>query len=179
VGFMDGSIELSPHACIAADVRLGARVRVSPFVNLYGCEVGDDTRIGAFVEVQRGARIGARCKISSHSFICTGVVIEDEVFVGHGVVFINDRNPRATNSQGLPQSDRDWLLEQTVVRHGASIGSGAIVMCGVEIGAAAMIGAGALVTRDVPPGAVVAGVPARVRGLVTLRTRMGTAQCSK
>src|SRR5207248_7629479 len=106
--------EVSPLACIAADVRLGARVRVSPFVNLYGCEIGDDSRIGALVEVQRGARIGNRCKVSSHSFICTGVTIEDEVFIGHGVIFINDRTPRATNPTGLPQSEGEWLLEETV-----------------------------------------------------------------
>jgi UDP-2-acetamido-3-amino-2,3-dideoxy-glucuronate N-acetyltransferase len=162
---MEHSAELSTHACIADDVQLGARVRVSPFVNLYGCKVGDDSRIGAFVEVQRGARIGARCKISSHSFICQGVTIEDEVFVGHGVVFINDRTPRATNSGGQPQSESDWQLEGTVVRRRASLGSAAIVMCGVEIGEGAMVGAGALVTHDVPPYSVVAGVPARVRRL--------------
>jgi acetyltransferase-like isoleucine patch superfamily enzyme len=157
--------EISPHACIARDVRLGEGVRISAFVNLYGCEIGDDTRIGAFVEVQRGARIGARCKISSHSFICSGVAIEDEVFIGHGVVFINDRIPRATNAQGLPQSESDWRLEETVVRRGASLGSGAIIMCGVEIGEAAIVGAGALVTHDVPANAVVTGVPARLRRL--------------
>jgi UDP-2-acetamido-3-amino-2,3-dideoxy-glucuronate N-acetyltransferase len=139
---------------------------VSPFVNLYGCEVGDDSRLGAFVEIQRGARIGSRCKISSHSFICEGVTIEDEVFVGHGVVFINDRTPRATNADGRIQSENDWQLVETVVRRRASLGSGAIIMCGVEIGEGAMVGAGALVTHDVPPHAVVAGVPARLRRLV-------------
>jgi acetyltransferase-like isoleucine patch superfamily enzyme len=163
---MDVSAQVSAHACIADDVRLGARVRVSPFVNLYGCEVGDDSRIGAFVEIQRGARIGSRCKISSHSFICQGVTIEDEVFVGHGVVFINDRTPRATSADGQLQSEKDWKLEETVVRRRASVGSGAIIMCGVEIGEGAMVGAGALVTHDVPPHAVVAGVPARLRRLV-------------
>lgn len=142
-------------------MRLAAGVRLSSFVNLYGCEVGADTRIGAFVEVQRGARIGARCKISSHSFICTGVVIEDEVFVGHGVVFINDRHPRAANRDGSPQGESDWTMEETVIRRGASIGSGAIIMCGIEIGEGAMVGAGALVTRDVPPHTVAAGHPAR------------------
>jgi len=138
---------------------------VSPFVNLYGCEIGDDSRIGAFVEVQHGARIGARCKISSHSFICSGVTIEDEVFIGHGVVFINDRMPRATNPGGQPQSESDWRLEETIVHRRASLGSGAIIMCGVEIGEGAMVGAGALVMHDVPPHAIVAGVPARLRRL--------------
>jgi acetyltransferase-like isoleucine patch superfamily enzyme len=176
---MDDLAQVSPHACIAEDVRLGARVRVSPFVNLYGCQIGDDTRIGAFVEIQRGARIGARCKISSHSFVCTGVAIEDEAFVGHGVIFINDRTPRATNSQGLPQSEGEWRLEQTVVRRAASIGSGAIIMCGVEIGQGAMVGAGALVTHDVPPYAVVAGIPARMRRLLSLSgTRRSAAEPS-
>jgi UDP-2-acetamido-3-amino-2,3-dideoxy-glucuronate N-acetyltransferase len=164
---------LPRYACVAEDVRLGERVRLSPFVNLYGCEVGADTRIGAFVEVQRGATIGQRCKISSHSFVCSGIVIEDEVFVGHGVLFINDRFPRASNPDGSPQQEGDWRLEATVVRRGASIGSGAIVMCGVEIGEGAMVGAGALVTRDVPPQALVAGHPARLRRL--LLNHMGDA----
>ncbi|HEY6394399.1 MAG TPA: acyltransferase, partial [Candidatus Binataceae bacterium] len=137
-------------------------VRLAPFVNLYGCEIGDDTRLGAFVEIQRDARVGKRCKISSHTFVCSGVVIEDEVFIGHGVVFINDRNPRATNASGTPRSEGEWQLESTVVRKGASIGSGAIVMCGVEIGECALVGAGAMVTRDVPPHTIVAGHPARV-----------------
>ncbi|HKV55608.1 MAG TPA: acyltransferase [Candidatus Binataceae bacterium] len=160
---MDDST-ISKHACVAADVRLGPDVRISPFVNLYGCEIGGETRVGAFVEVQRDARIGARCKISSHSFICSGVTIEDEVFIGHGVIFINDRRPRATNSNGTPQSEDDWRLERTVVRRCASIGSGAIIMCGVEIGEGAMVGAGALVTRDVPAHSLAVGQPARARG---------------
>ncbi len=164
---MNDLSQVSPHACVAQDVRLGTCVRVSAFVNLYGCEVGDDTRIGAFVEVQSGARIGSRCKISSHTFICQGVTIEDEVFVGHGVVFINDRTPHATNPDGQPQSESDWQLEETVVRRRASLGSGAIIMCGVEIGEGAMVGAGALVTHDVPPYAIVAGVPARLRRITT------------
>jgi acetyltransferase-like isoleucine patch superfamily enzyme len=172
-------IEVSPHASVADDVRLGARVRISAFVNLYGCRIDNDSRIGAFVEVQRGAVIGARCKISSHTFICTGVELEDEVFVGHGVIFINDRTPRATNSAGLPQSEDDWQLERTMVRRGASIGSGAIIMCGVEIGAGAMVGAGALVTHDVPPYAVVTGVPARLRRLTAVQQRMSKIQCGK
>jgi UDP-2-acetamido-3-amino-2,3-dideoxy-glucuronate N-acetyltransferase len=151
-----------PNVCVSADVRLGERVRLSPFVNLYGCQIGDDTRLGTFVEVQRDAAIGNRCKISSHTFVCSGVRIEDEVFVGHGVVFINDRHPRATNADGSSQTEADWLLEPTTVRRRASIGSGAIIMCGVEIGEGALIGAGALVTRDVPPNCVVAGSPARI-----------------
>jgi UDP-2-acetamido-3-amino-2,3-dideoxy-glucuronate N-acetyltransferase len=157
--------KLAPFACVAPDVRLGARVRLAPFVNLYGCVIGDDSRIGAFVEIQRDAAVGARCKISGHSFICSGVTIEDGVFVGHGVVFINDRFPRAINPDGRPQTEADWQLERTIVRSGASIGSGAIVMCGVEIGAGAMVAAGAIVTRDVPPAALAVGSPARTRAL--------------
>jgi UDP-2-acetamido-3-amino-2,3-dideoxy-glucuronate N-acetyltransferase len=149
---------------IAPDVVLGRDVKIHAFVNLYGCSVGDETRIGTFVEIQRGARVGARCKISSHTFICEGVRVEDEVFVGHGVVFINDRRPRATRPDGTPQTDADWTLEPTVVRRGASIGSNATIMCGVEIGERATVGAGSVVTRDVPAGAVVAGNPARVIG---------------
>jgi UDP-2-acetamido-3-amino-2,3-dideoxy-glucuronate N-acetyltransferase len=152
--------------CVADDVRLGVGVRLSPFVNLYGCEIGADTRIGAFVEVQRGARIGDRC----HSFICSGVTIEDEVFIGHGVVFINDRRPRATTSRGALQTDSDWLLEPTLVCSRASIGSGAVIMCGVTIGEGAMVGAGALVTHDVPARALVAGHPARLRRLLAANT---------
>jgi UDP-2-acetamido-3-amino-2,3-dideoxy-glucuronate N-acetyltransferase len=160
---MKGSANISKQACIADDVRLGDGVRIAPFVNLYGCALGAETRVGAFVEVQSDVLIGARCKISSHTFICSGVAIEDEVFVGHGVIFINDRMPRATNPDGSSQSDGDWRLERTVVRRRASIGSGAIIMCGVEIGEGAMVGAGALVTRDVPPHALVMGHPARVQ----------------
>ncbi|MGH7934199.1 MAG: acyltransferase, partial [Candidatus Binataceae bacterium] len=141
---MAAGVGFPPYACVADDVRMGPRVRLASFINLYGCEVGADTRLGAFVEIQRGARIGERCKISSHTFICTGVIIEDEVFVGHGVIFINDRNPRATNPGGAPQAEGDWPLERTVVRHAASIGSGAVILCGIEIGEGAMIGAGAV-----------------------------------
>jgi acetyltransferase-like isoleucine patch superfamily enzyme len=148
--------------CVAEDVVLGERVRLGPFVNLYGCSVGDDSRLGAFVEIQRDATIGARCKISSHTFVCSGVSIEDEVFVGHAVVFINDRYPRAADDGGRPKGDGDWRMERTIVRRGASIGSGAVIMCGIEIGAGAMVGAGALVMSDVPPHAVVAGSPARL-----------------
>ena len=148
---------------IAPSVRLGARVVIPhpDLVNLYGCEIGDDTKIGAFVEVQKNASIGRLCKISSHSFVCEGVAIEDEVFVGHGVMFINDRYPRATKSSQL-QTGADWRVVATRVKRGASIGSGAVVLCGVTIGEKAMVGAGAVVTRDVPDGATVAGVPARV-----------------
>ena len=147
---------------VAPDVVLGRDVKIYAFVNLYGCRVGDETRIGTFVEIQKGASVGARCKISSHTFICEGVEVEDEVFVGHGVMFINDRRPRATRPDGAPQTEEDWTLERTVVRRGASIGSNATILCGVEVGAGATVGAGAVVTRDVPPGAVVAGNPARV-----------------
>ena len=147
---------------VASDVELGRDVKIFGFVNLYGCRVGDETRIGTFVEIQKGASVGARCKISSHTFICEGVLIEDEVFVGHGVMFINDRRPRATRPDGSPQSDEDWTLERTVVRRGASIGSNATILGGVEIGERALIGAGAVVTRNVPPGATVAGNPAKI-----------------
>src|ERR687891_947141 len=148
---------------ISSDVKLGARVRIPhpELVNLYGCTVGDDTRIGTFVEIQKHATVGARCKISSHTFICEGVTIEDEVFVGHGVMFINDRYPRATAS-GQLQTEADWQVVPTRVGRRASIGSGAVILCGVTIGERAMVGAGAVVTRDVPDGATVAGVPARV-----------------
>jgi len=149
---------------ITKDVRLGQGVRIfqPDLVNLYGCTVGDETKIGAFVEIQKNAMIGKRCKISSHTFICEGVTIEDEVFVGHGVMFINDRHPKAV-SGGKLQTEADWGVVPTVVKRGASIGSGAVILCGVTIGEHAMIGAGAVVTKDVPAGAVVAGVPARVR----------------
>ena len=148
---------------IAADVVLGEGVEIPQpsLVNLYGCTIGDGSRIGAFVEIQRGAQVGRRCKVSSHSFLCSGVTLEDEVFVGHGVLFINDRYPRATAAGRLQTAD-DWELTPTRVGRGASLGSGAVVLCGVEIGAGALVGAGAVVTRDVPPGAVVAGVPARL-----------------
>jgi len=143
------------------DVDFGEGVVVMSFANLYGCRIGDETRIGPFVEIQRGAVVGARCKVSSHAFLCDGVELEDEVFVGHGVVFVNDRRPRATTEEGGLQSADDWELERTIVARRASIGSGAVIMCGVTIGAGALVGAGAVVTRDVAPGQTVAGVPAR------------------
>ena len=147
---------------IAPDVKLGRDVKIYNFVNLYGCIIGDETKIGTFVEIQKGATIGARCKISSHTFICEGVTIEDEVFIGHNVNFINDRRPRAATSDGALQTEADWTLEHTIVRRGASIGTGAVIMCGVEIGAGATIGAGSVVTKNVPPDTTVAGNPARI-----------------
>ena len=151
---------------ISESVRLGADVIIfhPSLVNLYGCAVGDGTRIGVFVEIQKNASIGARCKISSHSFICEGVSIEDEVFVGHGVMFTNDRLPRATNADGSPQSEANWKVEPTIVRKRASIGSNVTIVAGVTIGVESLVGAGAVVTRDVPDYAIVAGVPARVIG---------------
>ena len=147
---------------ISPDVELGDGVRILSFVNLYGCSIGDSTLIGSFVEIQRGARIGSRCKISSHTFICEGVAIEDECFIGHGVIFINDRVPAAVNPDGSPKGREDWTCEPTRVGRRASIGSGAVILCGVTIGAGALVGAGAVVTRDVAPGERVAGVPARL-----------------
>lgn len=146
---------------IAPDVRLGAGVKIYAFVNLYGCEIGDDTKIGTFVEIQRGAKVGRRCKISSHTFVCEGVEIEDEVFVGHNVSFINDRYPRATNVDGSVQTEADWKLETTRVQRRASIGTSTTILCGVTIGENAIIGAGSVVTHDVPDNAVFAGNPAR------------------
>ena len=146
---------------IAPDVKLGRDVTIYNFVNLYGCEIGDGSRIGSFVEIQKGTRVGRNCKISSHTFICEGVTIEDEVFVGHNVTFINDKYPRATSVNGSLQTEADWKVVPTVVKRGASVGSGATVLCGVTIGEQAIVGAGAVVTADVSPGATVAGNPAR------------------
>jgi acetyltransferase-like isoleucine patch superfamily enzyme len=151
---------MSDYHSIAPDVKLGRSVTLSKFINLYGCEVGDHTKIGAFVEVQKNSRIGKNCKISSHTFICEGVTIEDNVFVGHGVTFINDSYPRATTAGGGLQTETDWTVEPTRVRRGASIGSGAVILCGLTIGEGAMVGAGAVVTRDVPDGETVVGNPA-------------------
>jgi acetyltransferase-like isoleucine patch superfamily enzyme len=152
---------MSEYLCIAPDVRLGRDVKLSKFVNLYGCEIGDETKIGAFVEVQKNAKIGQRCKISSHTFICEGVTIEDDVFVGHNVTFINDPYPRATNRDGALQTGEDWKVEPTLVKKGASIGSGSTILCNVTIGENAIVGAGSVVTKDVPANAIVAGTPAR------------------
>lgn len=149
---------------ITPDVILGRDVRLAAFVNLYGCSVGDETRIGTFVEIQRGVTVGARCKIQSHSFLCTGVTLEDEVFIGHGVMFINDRDPYASRPDGRPQGEGDWELLPTLVRHRAAIGSGATILGGITIGEEALVGAGTVVTRDVPAGMVVVGNPARILG---------------
>lgn len=147
---------------IAADVRLGKDVRIYDFVNLYGCEIGDNTKIGTFVEVQKGAKIGRSCKISSHTFICEGVTIEDNVFIGHNVTFINDLYPSAVNRDGTMQNDDDWECVPTLVKHGASIGSSVTLLCGITVGENAVVGAGSVVTRDVPPDTIMAGNPARV-----------------
>ena len=150
------------HQLIAPDVKLGRDVQIYGFVNLYGCEIGDETRIGCFVEIQKGAKVGARCKISSHSFICEGVVLEAEVFIGHGVTFINDRYPRATTRTGELQTEVDWTCQRTLVKRGASIGSGATLLGGITVGENAIVGAGSVVTQNVAAGATVAGNPARV-----------------
>jgi UDP-2-acetamido-3-amino-2,3-dideoxy-glucuronate N-acetyltransferase len=155
------SREQKTLSTIAPDVKLGKCVKIYGFVNLYGCEIGDNTKIGTFVEVQKGARIGANCKISSHTFICEGVTIEDEVFIGHGVTFINDKYPRATTGKGALQTELDWKCVPTTVRAGASIGSGATILAGITIGERAIVGAGSVVTHDVPRCTVVAGNPAR------------------
>ena len=147
---------------VSEDVKLGDGVKLAKFVNLYGCEIGDETKLGTFVEVQKNARIGRRCKISSHTFVCEGVTIEDYVFIGHGVTFTNDRYPRATTASGELQTEKDWSVEPTIVRQGASIGSGATILCNVVIGENATVGAGSVVIRDVPANAVVAGNPARL-----------------
>ncbi len=152
----------NPLQRIAADVRLGRDVRIYDFVNLYGCSLGDETKVGAFVEIQKGAVLGARCKVSSHTFICEGVTIEDDCFIGHGVRFINDRFPRATAADGGLQTEDDWTVVPTRVCRGASIGSGAVILCGVTIGEKAIVGAGAVVTKDVSPDTIVAGCPARL-----------------
>ena len=153
---------MSDFLSIAPDVKLGERVKLSRFINLYGCEIGDDSKIGAFVEVQKNAKIGKCCKISSHTFICEGVTIEDGVFIGHSVVFINDTYPRATSAQGSLQTERDWAVERTLIKKGASIGSGATTLANVTVGENAIVGAGSVVTKDVPANSIVAGNPARV-----------------
>jgi acetyltransferase-like isoleucine patch superfamily enzyme len=153
---------MNPYQCIAPDVKLGQNVKLSKFINLYGCEIGDESKIGAFVEIQKNASVGERCKISSHTFICEGVTIEDNVFIGHGVMFINDSFPRATAANGNLQTEADWKVERTVVKKGASIGSGATILSNVSIGENAIVGAGSVVTKDVPPSSIVVGNPARV-----------------
>ena len=153
---------MSEFLCIAPDVKLGKDVKLSSFINLYGCSIGDGTKIGAFVEIQKNATIGRNCKISSHTFICEGVTVEDNVFVGHGVVFINDSYPRATTANGGMQTEADWKVETTVVKKGASIGSGATILSKVTIGENAIVGAGSVVTKDVPANSIVAGNPARI-----------------
>lgn len=156
---------MSQQFCvIAPDVKLGRDVIIYNFVNLYGCEIGDGTKIGSFVEIQKGARVGRNCKVSSHSFICEGVTIEDEVFIGHGVIFINDKYPRATSANSRLQTEAEWEVVPTIVKRGASIGSGATILCGLTIGACALVGAGAVVINDVPANATVAGNPARELG---------------
>ena len=154
------------YLCISDDVVLGDNVKLSKFINLYGCSIGDNTKIGAFVEIQKNATVGRNCKISSHTFICEGVTIEDDVFVGHGVIFINDTYPRATTTDRRMQTEEDWKVEPTFVRKGASIGSGATILCNVTIGEKATVGAGSVVTRDVPPRAIVAGNPAKILRLI-------------
>jgi acetyltransferase-like isoleucine patch superfamily enzyme len=165
---------MNPYVCIAPDVKLGENVKLSKFVNLYGCQIGDETKIGAFVEIQKNATVGKRCKISSHTFICEGVTIEDNVFIGHGVMFINDGYPRATAADGQLQTEADWKVERTVIRKGASVGSGATILCNTTVGENAIVGAGSVVTKDVPPNSFVAGNPAKL-----LRYIEHTAEASK
>ncbi len=165
---------MNKYHSIAPDVQLGTDVKLSQFINLYGCEVGDHTKLGAFVEIQKNARIGKNCKISSHSFVCEGVTIEDNVFVGHGVTFINDAYPRATNSEGELQSEKDWNVEPTLVKKGASIGSGATILSNLVIGENALVGAGSVVTHDVPDNAIVAGNPARLIRLITQELKVAS-----
>ena len=158
---------MNEFCSIAPDVKLGKNVRLSKFINLYGCEIGEETKVGAFVEIQKNARVGRRCKISSHTFICEGVTIEDNVFVGHSVTFVNDSYPRATAADGGLQTEKDWKVEKTLVKRGASIGSGSTVLSNVVIGENAIVGAGSVVTKDVPANAIVVGNPAKVRRYIT------------
>ena len=153
---------MNEYCCIAPDVKLGKDVKLSKFINLYGCEIGDETKVGAFVEIQKNVHVGRRCKVSSHTFVCEGVTIEDYVFIGHGVVFINDTYPRAATRDGELQTEKDWKVEPTIVKRGASIGSGSTILSNVVIGENSIVGAGSVVTRNVPPNVIVAGNPARV-----------------
>ena len=153
---------MDTYVCIAPDVKLGRDVKLSKFINLYGCEIGDETKVGAFVEIQKNAVVGKRCKISSHTFVCEGVIIEDNVFIGHGVTFINDSYPRATTGDGNLQTEADWKVERTVIKKGASIGSGATILSNTTVGENAIVGAGSVVTRDVPANTIVAGNPAKI-----------------
>jgi acetyltransferase-like isoleucine patch superfamily enzyme len=162
---------MTDHQCIAPSVKLGKDVKLSQFINLYGCEVGDGTKIGAFVEIQKNASVGKNCKISSHSFICEGVTIEDGVFIGHGVMFINDSFPRAVTEGGEMQTEKDWKVERTLIKKGASVGSGSTILANVTVGENALVGAGSVVTKDVPPNAIVVGNPARVLRMITKESR--------
>ncbi len=162
---------MNEFCSIAPDVKLGKGVRLSKFINLYGCEIGDETKIGAFVEIQKNAKVGRRCKVSSHTFVCEGVAIEDNVFIGHGVTFINDSYPRATTPEGELQTESDWHVEATIIKRGASIGSGATVLSKVIVGENSIVGAGSVVTRDVPPNVIVAGNPAKILRPVPSKAR--------
>jgi acetyltransferase-like isoleucine patch superfamily enzyme len=153
---------MNPFVCITPDVKLGERVKLSRFINLYGCEIGDETKIGAFVEIQKNATVGKRCKISSHTFICEGVTIEDNVFIGHGVTFVNDSYPRATTGEGGLQTEADWKVEKTLIKKGASIGSGVTILANLTVGENAIVGAGSVVAKDIPANSIVAGNPAKV-----------------
>ena len=163
------NIQDEPCLRISPNVKLGSNVRMVGYVNLYGCEIGDDVKIGTFVEIQKGVKVGNRCKISSHSFLCEGVILEDDVFIGHSVTFTNDLYPRATNGDGQLQTEADWTCLPTRIKRGASIGSGATLLCGITVGENALVGAGSVVTRDVPPDTIVAGNPARVKKSVASR----------
>ena len=163
---------MNEFVCIASDVKLGKNVKLSKFINLYGCTVGDDTKIGAFVEIQKNATVGSNCKVSSHTFICEGVTIDDDVFIGHSVTFINDSYPRATTGNGQLQTEADWKVECTIVKKGASIGSGSTILSNVVIGEKAIVGAGSVVTKDVPANAIVAGNPAKVLRYITEESRI-------
>jgi UDP-2-acetamido-3-amino-2,3-dideoxy-glucuronate N-acetyltransferase len=163
---------MTDYACIAPDVKLGPGVKLSKFINLYGCEIGENTKIGAFVEIQKKATVGKNCKISSHTFICEGVTIEDDAFIGHNVAFINDTYPRATAAEGQLKTDADWKVERTLVKKGASIGSGSTILANVVIGENAIVGAGSVVTKDVPANAIVAGNPARILRYINQESRI-------